>query len=63
MTDAELRALVADDLARTHDNPLFLQQVREGGQDDGPDMRGALLARNAMLERAALRSRAAMGEG
>ena len=46
MTDAELRALVAEDLARTHDNPLFLQQVREGGQDDGPYMRGAFLVRN-----------------
>ncbi|GAA0729810.1 hypothetical protein [Sphingomonas japonica] len=42
MTREQTRATVADDLERTHDNQEFIRQVREGEQDDGPFMRGAL---------------------
>lgn len=38
----DVRNAVADALERVgHGNELFIQSVREGGQDDGPFMRGA----------------------
>lgn len=38
----DVRKAVADALERVgHGNNLFIQSVREGGQDDGPFMRGA----------------------
>lgn len=39
----DVRNTVADELAAVgHGNDLFIRSVREGGQDDGPFMRGAL---------------------
>lgn len=38
----DVRNAVADALKRVgHGNELFIQSIREGGQDDGPFMRGA----------------------
>jgi len=46
MTDDDLRDLIATDLTRTHDNALFIAQVRAGLQDDGPYMRAAFVVRD-----------------
>jgi hypothetical protein len=38
----DVRNAVADELEKVgHGNNLFIRSVREGGQDDGPFMRGA----------------------
>ncbi len=38
----DVRNAVAQELEKVgHGNALFIQSVREGGQDDGPFMRGA----------------------
>lgn len=41
MTPQDIRNLLADTLP--HENKQFLQSIREGGQDDGPFMVGALI--------------------
>lgn len=39
---SDVRNAVADELKKVgHGNELFVRSVREGGQDDGPFMRGA----------------------
>ena len=48
MTDEHLRAIVADSLQ--HDNKEFIRQVREGEQDDGPYIRGAVAVMNYINE-------------
>jgi len=42
MTLIELRNVVADYVEMTHGNPEFIRQIRDGEQDDGPFMMGAL---------------------
>lgn len=42
----KVRALVADTLP--HSNEEFIRQVRDGEQDDGPFMRGALAVMKAV---------------
>ena len=46
MTKQEIRDLLANCLP--HDNKEFLRQIREGEQDDGPFMTGALIVAAAM---------------
>ena len=41
MNTQNVRDLLADSLP--HENTMFLESIREGGQDDGPFMQGALL--------------------
>ena len=48
MDDEEVRRIVAEMLLETgHGNQLFVQSIREGGQDDGPFMRAAKAVRDA----------------
>ena len=42
MTIIELRNIVADRVEMTHGNPEFICQIRDGEQDDGPFIVGAL---------------------
>lgn len=42
MTLNELRNIVADRVEMTHGNVEFIRQIRDGDQDDGPFMSGAL---------------------
>ena len=42
MTINELRNIVADCVEMTHGNVEFIRQIRNGEQDDGPFMVGAL---------------------
>ena len=42
MTLIELRGVVADHVEMTHGNVEFIRQIRDGDQDDGPFMIGAL---------------------
>jgi hypothetical protein len=42
MTLIELRSVVADHVEMTHGNVEFIRQIRDGNQDDGPFMIGAL---------------------
>lgn len=42
MTHQELRNIVADRVEMTHGNVEFIRQIRDGDQDDGPFMSGAL---------------------
>ena len=42
MTLIELRGVVADHVEMTHGNVEFIRQLRDGDQDDGPFMIGAL---------------------
>ncbi|MCC3607429.1 MAG: hypothetical protein JGK24_30435 [Microcoleus sp. PH2017_29_MFU_D_A] len=42
MTLNELRNIVADRVEMTHGNVEFIRQIRNGEQDDGPFMVGAL---------------------
>lgn len=42
MTLNELRNIVADRVEMTHGNVEFIRQIRDGVQDDGPFMSGAL---------------------
>lgn len=42
MTLNELRNIVADRVEMTHGNVEFIRQIRDGDQDDGPFMVGAL---------------------
>lgn len=42
MTLMELRGAVADHVAMTHGNEEFIRQIRDGEQDDGPFIKGAL---------------------
>jgi hypothetical protein len=42
MTLIELRSVVADHVEMTHGNVEFIWQIRDGDQDDGPFMTGAL---------------------
>ena len=45
MDDAKLREVVADAVAMTHGNPLFIEQIKAGEQDDGPYMQSARAVR------------------
>ena len=42
MTLIELRNIVADHVQIMHGNPEFIRQIRDGQQDDGPFIIGAL---------------------
>jgi hypothetical protein len=42
MTLIELRNIVADHVEMTHGNVEFIRQIRDGEQDDGPFIKGAL---------------------
>ena len=42
MTLIELRNIVADHVQMMHGNPEFIRQIRDGEQDDGPFIIGAL---------------------
>ena len=42
MTLIELRNIVADHVQMMHRNPEFIRQIRDGEQDDGPFIIGAL---------------------
>jgi hypothetical protein len=42
MTLAELRNVVADRVEMLHGNAEFIRQIRDGEQDDGPFIMGAL---------------------
>ena len=42
MTLNELRNIVADRVEMTHGNEEFIRQIRNGEQDDGPFVIGAL---------------------
>ena len=42
MTLIELRNIVADHVQMMHGNPEFILQIRDGEQDDGPFITGAL---------------------
>jgi hypothetical protein len=42
MTLIELRNIVADHVQMMHGNPEFIRQIRDGEQDDGPFITGAL---------------------
>lgn len=42
MTLTELRNIVADRVEMTHGNAEFIRQIRDGEQDDGPFIVGAL---------------------
>lgn len=51
MTVEDVREIVADMLVNVgHGNPLFINSVREGGQDDGPYMQAALAVRDRVIE-------------
>ena len=42
ITLKDIRNAVADELVKVgHGNELFIRSIRDGGQDDGPFMRGA----------------------
>lgn len=45
MDDTKLRQVVAEAVALTHGNPLFIQQIAAGEQDDGPYMQSARAVR------------------
>lgn len=45
MNDAKLREVVAEAVAMTHGNPLFIEQIKAGEQDDGPYMQSARAVR------------------
>lgn len=49
MDDAKLREVVADAVALTHGNPLFIAQIRGGEQDDGPWVAGGMAVRDWFL--------------
>jgi hypothetical protein len=50
MTVDQVRTIVADMLVRVgHGNALFIQSMREGGQDDGPYMQAALAVRDQVV--------------
>lgn len=42
MTLIELRNIVANHVEMKHGNPEFIRQIRDGEQDDGPFIIGAL---------------------
>ncbi len=45
MDDTKLRQVVAEAVALTHGNPLFIEQIKAGEQDDGPYMQSARAVR------------------
>lgn len=48
----DVRNAVADELKKVgHGNDLFIRSVREGGQDDGPFMRGAFAVLDLIEQR------------
>lgn len=49
MDDAKLREVVADAVAMTHGNPLFIDQIKAGEQDDGPWIAGGKAVREWFL--------------
>ena len=50
MTLNELRNIVADRVEMTHGNPEFIRQIRDGEQDDGPFIVGALAVWEKFME-------------
>lgn len=50
MTLNELRNIVADRVEMTHGNVEFIRQIRDGEQDDGPFMSGALAVWEKFME-------------
>ena len=50
MDDAKLREVVAEAVAMTHGNPLFIEQIKAGEQDDGPYMQSASAVRAGFLD-------------
>jgi hypothetical protein len=49
----DVRNAVADALKNVgHGNDMFIRSIREGGQDDGPFMRGAFAVLNLIERRA-----------
>ena len=46
MGNEQIRAIVADHVAKTHGNKEFIQQIRDGLQDDGPWMRAGYAVRD-----------------
>ena len=49
MDDTRLREVVAEAVALTHGNPLFIQQIKAGEQDDGPWIAGGKAVRDWFL--------------
>lgn len=49
MEDSKLRAIVADAVGKVHGNPIFVEQIRRGEQDDGPYMQSAFAVRDWFL--------------
>lgn len=50
MDDTKLRQVVAEAVALTHGNPLFIQQIAAGEQDDGPWIAGAKAVRDWFMQ-------------
>ena len=50
MDNAQIRNIVADEIAKTHGNLEFIRQVRDGEQDDGPWMRSAYAVRDWVMQ-------------
>ena len=50
MTLIELRSVVADHVEMTHGNVEFIRQIRDGEQDDGPFIKGALAVWAVFME-------------
>lgn len=50
MDDVKLRNVVADAVATVHGNELFIQQIRDGEQDDGPYLQAAKAVRAWFLD-------------
>ena len=50
MTLKELRNIVADRVQIMHGNPEFIRQIRDGEQDDGPFIVGALAIWEKFME-------------
>ena len=49
MENSKLREIVADAVGKVHGNPHFVQQIRNGDQDDGPYMQSAFAVRDWFL--------------
>lgn len=48
----DVRNAVADELVKVgHGNEMFIRSIREGGQDDGPFMRGAFAVLDLIEQR------------
>ena len=50
MDDAKLREVVAEAVAMTHGNPLFIEQIKTGDQDDGPFLMAGRAVRDWFLQ-------------